>query len=167
MRSTGSVEGAILAFMTPEQRLSELGLMLPQAPAPVAAYVPAVRTGNLVFISGQVPFVHGELIARGRVPDMVDVEQASLAARTCALNGLAVLAAQLQGGLSEVRRIVRIGVFVQCEPGFTGQSIVANGASELLVDVFGDAGRHVRAAVGSIGLPLDATVEVEMLAEIH
>ena len=158
---------AILTSMTPEQRLSELGLTLPQAPAPVAAYVPAVRTGNLVFISGQVPFVDGELIARGRVPDAVDVEQASQAARICALNGLAVLSAHLEGGLSDVLRIIRIGVFVQCEPGFTGQPIVANGASELLVEVFGESGRHARAAVGSIGLPLDATVEVEMLAEVR
>ena len=153
--------------MTPEQRLSELGLALPPAPAPVAAYVPAVRTGNLVFVSGQIPFVDGELIARGRVPDVVDVEQAALAARACALNGLSVLAAQLEGGLSDVLRIIRIGVFVQCEPGFSGQPIVANGASELLVEIFGDAGRHARAAVGSIGLPLDATVEIELLAEVR
>ena len=153
--------------MTPEQRLSELGLALPPAPAPVAAYVPAVRTGNLVFVSGQIPFVDGELIARGRVPDVVDVEQAALAARACALNGLSVLAAQLEGGLSDVLRIIRIGVFVQCEPGFSGQPIVANGASELLVEIFGDAGRHARAAVGSIGLPLGATVEIELLAEVR
>ncbi|MDG2031054.1 MAG: RidA family protein [Phycisphaerales bacterium] len=153
--------------MTPEQRLSELGLALPPAPAPVAAYVPAVRTGNLVFVSGQIPFVDGELIARGRVPDVVDVEQAALAARACALNGLSVLAAQLEGGLSDVLRIIRIGVFVQCEPGFSGQPIVANGASELLVEIFGNAGRHARAAVGSIGLPLDATVEIELLAEVR
>ncbi len=133
----------------------------------MAAYVPAVRTGNLVFVSGQIPFVDGELIARGRVPDVVDVEQAALAARACALNGLSVLAAQLEGGLSDVLRIVRIGVFVQCEPGFTGQPIVANGASELLVELFGEAGRHARAAVGSIGLPLDATVEIELLAEVR
>jgi len=153
--------------MTPEQRLSELGLALPPAPAPVAAYVPAVRTGNLVFVSGQIPFVDGELIARGRVPDVVDVEQAALAARACALNGLSVLAAQLEGGLSDVLRIIRIGVFVQCEPGFSGQPIVANGASELLVEIFGNAGRHARAAVGSIGLPLDATVEIELLVEVR
>lgn len=153
--------------MTPEQRLSELGLALPPAPAPVAAYVPAVRTGNLVFVSGQIPFVDGELIARGRVPDVVDVEQAALAARACALNGLSVLAAQLEGGLSDVLRIIRIGVFVQCEPGFSGQPMVANGASELLVEIFGNAGRHARAAVGSIGLPLDATVEIELLAEVR
>lgn len=153
--------------MTPEERLAELGYHLPIAPSPVAAYVPAVRTGNLLFVSGQIPFLDGELTARGRVPDVVDVEQASIAARTCALNALAVLAGNLEGGLSDVQRIVRIGVFVQCEPGFTGQPMVANGASELLVDVFGEAGRHARAAVGSIGLPLDAAVEVELLAEVR
>jgi enamine deaminase RidA (YjgF/YER057c/UK114 family) len=153
--------------MTPEQRLLELGFTLPEAPAPVAAYVPAVRTGDLIFVSGQLPFENGALAAQGRVPDEVTIDQAVSCARLSALNAMAVLAAQLDGGLSDVAQIVRIGVFVQCEPGFGGQPAIANGASELLVEVFGDSGRHARAAVGSIGLPLNAPVEIEMIARVR
>ena len=155
------------SLMTPEERLCALGLSLPAAPAPVAAYVPAVRTGDLVFVSGQLPFVDGALSVCGRVPDQVSIEDASSAARLSVLNALAVLAAQLDGGLQDVEQIVRIGVFVQCEPGFDAQPTVANGASELLLEVFGDAGRHARAAVGSIGLPLNAPVEIEMIARVR
>ena len=156
-----------LAAMTPEEKLEELGLSLPEAPSPVAAYVPAVRTGDLIFVSGQVPFKDGALSTTGRVPDEVDPDTAADAARTCALNALAVLAAQLEEGLCQVEQIVRLGVFVQSDAGFGGQPAIANGASELMVQVFGDAGRHARAAVGSVALPLNATVEVELLARVR
>lgn len=152
---------------TPAQRLAELGLTLPQPPKPVAAYIPAVRAGSLVYISGQIPFRDGKVICIGAVPSAVSLETARDAARQCCLNALAILAEQCQGDLSRVRRIVRLGVFVCSDPGFTEQPKVANGASELLVDIFGEIGRHARAAVGSVALPLGATVEVEMIAEIE
>lgn len=153
--------------MNPIQRLESLGLKLPAAPAPVAAYVPARRAGDLVFISGQLPFVEGELTAIGRVPDVVGIEEATQAARIAALNALAVLAGQTEGGLDNVAGIIRLGVFVQSEPGFPGQPAIANGASTLMQEVFGDVGRHARAAVGSIALPLNASVEVEMIAQLR
>lgn len=147
-------------------RLNELKITLPEAPSPVAAYVPAVKTGNLVFVSGQVPFRDGALLATGPVPSSVSLEQARQAARQCVLNALAVLSGTLEGDLDRVRRVVRLGVFVHSDPDFTDQPKVANGASELLQDIFGDAGRHARAAVGSVALPLGSTVEVEMIAEV-
>ncbi len=150
---------------TPSERLAALGLTLPTPPAPVASYVPAVRTGSLVFVSGQIPLRDGAMVATGRVPDEVPVELAVECARQCALNALAV-AAQAAGGLDRIVRIVRVGCFVASEPSFTKQPIVANGASDLLVEIFADAGRHARAAVGSVALPLGAPVEVELLAEI-
>jgi enamine deaminase RidA (YjgF/YER057c/UK114 family) len=152
---------------TIQSRIEELGLQLPEAPRPVAVYVPWVRTGNLVFVAGQIPFVGGELTAKGRVPSETSLEAARDAARQCALNGLAVLADALDGNLDRVRRVVRLGVFVASEPEFTDQPKVANGASELIGEVFGDAGRHARAAVGSIALPLGASVEVEMVVEVR
>ena len=148
-------------------RLDRLGLALPAAPKPVAAYVPAVRTGNLVFISGQIPFNDGQLMATGTVPSAVSVDLAARAARQCLLNGLAVLADVLDGDLERVRRIIRLGVFVASDPGFTEQPRVANGASELLEAIFGDKGRHARAAVGSVALPLGASVELEMVVEVR
>ncbi len=151
---------------TPQQRLTDLGLTLPDAPKPVAAYVPSVRTGNLLYISGQIPFRDGQLLAIGPVPSAVSIEQAQDAARQCVLNALAVVSEAVEGGLGRVTRIVRVGVFVASDPGFTDQPKVANGASELLQDIFGDLGRHARAAVGSVALPLGATVEVEMIAEV-
>jgi enamine deaminase RidA (YjgF/YER057c/UK114 family) len=147
-----------------DDRLRELGLALPEAPRPVAAYVPAVRAGRFVFVSGQVPLAGGRLTAEGAVPSAVSAEIAKEAAATCALNALAVLRDALDGDLDRVERVVRLGVFVASDPGFTGQPGVANGASELMQAVFGDAGRHARAAVGSVALPLNATVEVEMIA---
>lgn len=149
----------------PEKRLAELGHTLPVAPKPVAAYIPSVRTGNLLFISGQIPFKDGQLIAQGAVPGTVDAETAKKCAVQCALNGLAVAKSAL-GNLSKVKRVVRLGCFVCCEPGYHEQPKIANGASELLVEVFGEAGRHARAAVGSIDLPLGAPVEIEMILEI-
>ena len=152
---------------TVRQRLAAAGVTLPPAPKPIAAYVPSVRVGDLVFVSGQIPMLDGSLTAVGPVPSVVGVEAAAAAARQCAVNALAVLADTLDGDLERVRRIVRIGVFVASDPGFHDQPRVANGASELLVEVFGEAGRHARAAAGSVGLPLGATVEVEMLAEVR
>jgi len=131
----------------------------------VAAYVPFVRTGNLIFVSGQLPMRDGVVLAKGAVPGQVSPETANESARQAALNGLAVLA-DAAGGLDRVTRILRVGVWVCSEPGFTDQPKVANGASELLQQVFGDEGRHARAAVGNIALPLGACVEVELLAEV-
>lgn len=151
--------------LTPEERLARLGLTLPSPPAPVAAYIPSRRVGNLLFVSGQIPLRDGQLMATGAVPDPVSLETARECARQCVLNGLAVANAAA-GSLSAIRQVVRIGVFVCCRPGFNQQPKVANGASELLVEIFGEAGRHARAAVGSIDLPLGAPVEVEFLFEL-
>ncbi len=150
--------------MTPETRLTDLGLTLPAPSKPVAAYIPAKRSGNLLFVSGQVPFLDGKLIATGAVPDEVSLELAQRCARQCALNGLAAAKALLSS-LDRIVSVVRVGCWVQCRAGWPDQPKVANGASELLQQVFGDAGRHARAAVGSIALPLNAPVEVEFLFE--
>ena len=150
-----------------QKRLEELGLKLPAAPKPVAAYVPAVRTGNLIFVSGQIPFADGKLLCTGPVPSVVSIDQARAAARQCVLNGLAVLLDVMGVNLDHVARIVRLGVFVCSDAGFGDQPKVANGASELLQEIFGESGRHARAAVGSIALPLGATVEVEMIVEVR
>lgn len=152
--------------MSIESKLAELGLSLPEAPKPIAAYVPCVRTGNLVIVSGQLPLTGQTLLARGKVPRDVPLDQAQTAAAQCVLNGLAVLRAELGGDWSKFRRVVRIGVFVQSADDFDKQSFVANGASELLVQLFGDAGRHARAAVGVNALPMNATVEVEFAFEV-
>lgn len=146
--------------MHPEERLQELGLKLPDAPKPVAAYIPAVRVGNLVFTAGQGPF--GSF--KGKVGADVSLDQAREAARVTCLNGLAVLKAEL-GSLENVRRIVKLTVFVASAPGFTEQPQVANGASELLEQVFGEDGRHVRSAVGVAELPFDIPVEIEFVVE--
>ncbi|HVE91663.1 MAG TPA: RidA family protein [Actinomycetota bacterium] len=151
--------------MNPERRLEELGLSLPQAAKPVAAYVPAVRVGDLVFISGQIPMRDGSPVCLGKVGADVDVATATDAAKTCCVQGLAALKTVI-GDLGFVRRVVRIGVFVASAEGFTGQPQVANGASELLEQVFGEAGRHARAAVGVAELPLGVCVEVELLFEV-
>ena len=150
---------------SPEQRLAELGLVLPADAAPLAVYVPAVRTGNLVFTSGQLPRVDGSLVATGKVGAEVDAEQAKELAATCALNALAAIKAEI-GDLSRVRRVVKVVGFVASAPDFTGQPGVVNGASELLGAVFGDAGVHARSAVGVAALPLDAPVEVELIVEV-
>jgi enamine deaminase RidA (YjgF/YER057c/UK114 family) len=146
--------------------LSRLNITLPPAPQPVAAYVPFVRTGNLVFVSGQLPSLQGKVIFSGPVPGALPLEQAREAARLATINALAVLRDACQGDLDRVQRIVRIGVFVQSTDGFDQQPAAANGASELLVAIFGDAGKHARAAVGVNALPLNAAVEVELLAEL-
>jgi enamine deaminase RidA (YjgF/YER057c/UK114 family) len=149
----------------PTARLAELGLALPVVPAPVAAYVPAVRTGNLVYTSGQLPFVASELSTVGKVGGEVTVEEAAECARVCALNALAAIAAEV-GALEQVVRVVKVVIFVASTPDFTAQAQVGNGASQLLGDVFGDSGRHARSAVGVASLPLDAPVEVELVVEV-
>jgi len=152
--------------MTPEENLRQLGLELPPAPRPVGAYVPAVRTGNLLFVSGQLPTREGKLIAQGRVGREVSLEEAQGCARQAALNALAVVAAEV-GGLGGVTRIVRLTGHVASAPGFTDQPKVLNGASDLLAQVFGDIGRHSRAALGAAELPLGSPVELEMIVEVQ
>ncbi|MEU7695514.1 RidA family protein [Microbispora hainanensis] len=151
---------------TPEERLAELGLTLPEVVPPLAAYVPAVRTGDHVYTSGQLPLVKGELGVTGKVGAEVSAEEAKEQARICAVNALAAIKA-LVGDLSKVVRIVKVVGFVASAPGFTGQPQVVNGASELLGEVFGEAGKHARSAVGVAVLPLDAPVEVEVIAEVR
>lgn len=148
-------------------KLKELNLVLPDPPKPVASYVPAARVGDLIYVSGQLPMKEGKLLATGRAPSAVSVDQAKLAAQQCALNGLAIVGAEIAGDWSRLVRIVRLGVFVQCDDDFTQQPQVANGASDLLQQLLGDAGRHARAAVGTNTLPLGATVEVEMLVQVR
>jgi enamine deaminase RidA (YjgF/YER057c/UK114 family) len=153
-----------VAHMTsPLDRLADLGIELPPVAAPLAAYVPAVRTGSLVYTAGQLPLVDGELLASGKVGGEVDPEQAVALARTCALNALAAVHSLV--GLDAVVRVVKVVGFVASTPEFTGQPQVLNGASELLGQVFGDAGAHARSAVGVASLPRDAPVEVELIVE--
>ena len=149
---------------TPEERLAELGLSVPEVARPVAAYIPAIRTGNLVFTSGQLPMREGQLMATGKVGGEVTTEEAVACAQQCGLNALAAVRAEL-GDLSAVKRVVKVVCFVASTPDFTGQPAVANGVSELLGEVFGDVGRHARSAVGVPVLPLDAPVEVELIVE--
>lgn len=146
-------------------RLAELGIDLPEVAAPLAAYVPAVRTGDLVFTAGQLPLADGELLATGLVGGDVDPDTAHACARQCALNAVAAVQSVV-GDLSRVARVVKVVGFVASAPGFTGQPGVVNGASTVLSDIFGDAGVHARSAVGVTSLPLGAPVEVEMIVEV-
>jgi enamine deaminase RidA (YjgF/YER057c/UK114 family) len=150
---------------TPEERLQQLGVDLPAPAVPVAAYVPCVRTGDLVYVSGQVPLVDGTPSHLGRLGDDVSLEDGRAAARTCAINLLAALKAEL-GELSRVRRVVKVTGFVASAPGFTDMPKVVNAASELFGEAFGDAGRHARSAVGVAALPLGVPVEVEAIVEV-
>ncbi|MGO1973514.1 MAG: RidA family protein [Propionibacteriaceae bacterium] len=150
---------------THTERLAELGIELPEVVTPVAAYVPTARTGNLIFTSGQLPMVKGELLATGKLGAEVTLEQGAEAARACAVNALAALA-DAAGGLDNIVRIVKVVIFVSSAPEFTDQPKVGNGASELLGQVLGDAGQHARSAVGVATLPRDAAVEVEVIAEV-
>ncbi len=145
-------------------RLLELGIELPEVVAPVAAYVPAVRTGNLVYTAGQLPMAGGKLAATGKVGADVSPEVCKSLARICALNALAAVDSLV--GIDAVSRVVKVVGFVASAPGFTGQPGVVNGASELLGEVFGDAGAHARSAVGVAELPLEAPVEVELIVEV-
>ena len=149
----------------PSRRLADLGLSLPTVPAPLAAYVPAVRFEDLVYTAGQLPLVNGTLQAVGKVGAEVSVEDAAECARIAALNGLAAVA-DLTGDLDVIRRVVKVVVYVASASGFTDQPLVANGASGLLGEIFGEAGRHARSAVGVAALPLDAPVEVELVVAV-
>jgi len=150
--------------MTASARLAELGIELPKAAKALGAYVPAVRTGNLVYTAGQLPLVEGNLVANGKVGGEVSPEEGKSLARICALNALA--AVDSLAGVDSITRVVKVVGFVASAPGFTGQPGVINGASELFAEVLGDAGAHARSAVGVAELPLDAPVEVEVIVEV-
>ena len=150
--------------MSASQRLAELGIELPTVAKPLAAYVPAVRSGNLVFTSGQLPLASGDLLLSGKVGAAVRPDDAKALARVCALNALAAIDELV--GIDAIARVVKVVGFVASAPGFTGQPGVINGASHLLAEVFGDAGTHARSAVGVAELPLDAPVEVEVVVEV-
>jgi enamine deaminase RidA (YjgF/YER057c/UK114 family) len=145
-------------------RLAELGIRLPNVAPPAGAYVPAVRSGSLVFTAGQIPFVDGKIVATGKVGAEISPEEAKAHARTCALNGLAAVDALV--GLDAVVRVVKVVGFVASAEGFTGQPTVLNGASELIGEIFGEAGKHARSAVGVAELPLGVPVEVELVVEV-
>jgi enamine deaminase RidA (YjgF/YER057c/UK114 family) len=153
------------AAVNPEERLAAMGHPLPEIAKPVASYVPAVRTGEYVYTSGQLPMRSGELMATGKVGGEVTPEQATDCARQCVLNALAAVRGEVP--LKNVVRVVKLVVFVASTPDFTGQPGVANGASDLVGEAFGDAGKHARSAVGVPVLPLDAPVEVEMVVEVR
>ena len=148
-------------------RLNELGITLPDAPAPAANYVPYVQTGNLLFISGQVPMVNGAIEVTGKVGADVSVETAQQQARICAINILAQINAATGGDLSKVKQVVKLGGFVACADDFTNQPEVINGASDLMADLFGSAGQHARFAVGTNALPRGVCVEIDAVVELH
>jgi enamine deaminase RidA (YjgF/YER057c/UK114 family) len=151
--------------MSVKEKISSLGLALPTAAAPVAAYVPAVKSGNLVFTAGQLPVVDGKLLKEGKVGRDVTAEEAKDLAQLCALNALAAIS--LVADLDQIERVVRVGGFVNCAPGFIAIPGVVNGASELLIKIFGDVnGKHARTAVGVAELPLNAPVEIEMVVQL-
>ncbi|HET7478319.1 MAG TPA: RidA family protein [Rubrobacteraceae bacterium] len=149
---------------SPSERLRELGYDLPAVPAPAGSYLPAAKSGNLVFTAGQLPFENGELRKTGKVGDVVSAEEATEAARLCALNALAAAASET-GGLDSIRRVVKVTGFVASAPGFNAQPQVLNGASDFIGEVFGEAGLHARSAIGVAELPLDSPVEVEIVVE--
>jgi enamine deaminase RidA (YjgF/YER057c/UK114 family) len=149
-----------------EARLASLGITLPTVPGPFGAYVPAKRAGNLLFVAGQLPMKDGKLLATGQVPSRCSLENAKAAARQCVVNALAAVKT-VEPDLNRLAGVVRVGAFVSSDPTFTEQPKVANGASEFLLELFGDAGRHARAAVGVNTLPLDAAVEVEFVFELR
>ena len=149
-----------------EARLIELGIQIPEAPKPVAAYIPAKKVGNLVFTAGQLPMVNGELISKGLLGKDVEIEEANKAARVCALNALAAIKGVV-GDLDQIKQIVRGVGYVASVPTFTQQPAIVNGASELLVEIFGENGKHARSAVGMAVLPLNASVEIELTVEVQ
>ena len=150
--------------MNPTEKLRSFNIVLPTVSGPFGAYVPAKRIGNLVFVSGQLPMKEGKLLAAGQVPSKCSIESAKAAARQCVINALAAVST-LPGGIDQIKAVVRVGAFVSSDSNFTQQPQVANGASEMLLEIFGEAGKHVRAAVGVNTLPLDASVEVEFVFE--
>ena len=149
-----------------EERLQKSGLFLPDAPKPVAAYIPAKQSGNLVFTAGQLPTVNGELISKGLLGQDVEIDEANKAARICTLNALAAIKGVI-GDLDRIKQIVRVVGYVASVPTFTQQPAVVNGASELLLDIFGENGKHARSAVGMAVLPLNASVEIELTVEVE
>ena len=156
-----------MAANHPESQLDAMGIALPQAPKPMASYVPTRRTGNHVFVSGQIPVANGDLLAKGIVPTKTSLEAATACARQCTLNALACLKAEISD-LGRVTKVIKVGVFVASEPGFGDQPKVANGCSDLLVEIFGQKiGQHARAAVGVSALPLDVPVEIEFIFEVE
>lgn len=148
-----------------EDKIKELGYAVPEAPKPLAAYIPSIKVDNLVFTAGQLPMVNGKLIAEGKLGREVSNEVGTKAAEICALNCLSVIKSEI-GDLENIEQIVKVTVFVNSADGFTAQPQIANGASEFLVNVFGDAGKHVRSAVGVNELPINAPVEIEMIARV-
>jgi enamine deaminase RidA (YjgF/YER057c/UK114 family) len=149
-----------------EHKLMNLGIVIPEIPKPVAAYVPAKQSGKLVFTAGQLPMVNGELISKGLLGQDVEVEEASRAARVCTLNALAAIKGVI-GDLDRIKQIVRVVGYVASVPTFTQQPAVVNGASELLLEIFGESGKHARSAVGMAVLPLNASVEIELTVEVE
>jgi len=150
--------------VTATQRMTELGLHMPEVARPVASYIPSTVSGNLVFTAGQLPFVEGKLPATGKVGSDIDPADAAVMARTALLNALAAIETSI-GSIDRITRIVKLVVFVASEPGFSGQPVIANGASDALVEIFGEIGQHARSAVGVAVLPLDAPVELELIVE--
>ncbi len=149
-----------------QNKLDQLGLHIPDAPKPVAAYIPAKQTGNLVFTAGQLPMVNGELISKGLLGQDVEIDEANKAARICTLNALAAIKGVI-GDLDRIKQIVRVVGYVASVPTFTQQPAVVNGASELLLEIFGENGKHARSAVGMAVLPLNASVEIELTVEVE
>ena len=149
-----------------ESRINELKLSLPDVPKPVASYIPAKQTGNLVFTAGQLPMLNGDLISKGLLGQDVEIEEANKAARICTLNALAAIKGVI-GDLDRIKQIVRVVGYVASVPTFTQQPAVVNGASELLLEVFGENGKHARSAVGMAVLPLNASVEIELTVEVE
>jgi len=149
-----------------ESELIKLGLNLPEIPKPVAAYIPAKQSGQLVFTAGQLPMVNGELTSRGLLGQDVDIEEAKSAVKVCTLNALAAIKGVI-GDLDRIKQIVRVVGYVASVPSFTNQPAVVNGASELLLEVFGEKGKHARSAVGMAVLPLNASVEIELIVEVE
>jgi enamine deaminase RidA (YjgF/YER057c/UK114 family) len=149
-----------------ESKIEQIGLTLPDAPKPVAAYIPAKQTGNLVFTAGQLPMVNGELISKGLLGQDVEIDEANKAARICTLNALAAIKGVI-GDLDRIKQIVRVVGYVASVPTFTQQPAVVNGASELLLEIFGENGKHARSAVGMAVLPLNASVEIELTVEVE
>jgi len=151
--------------MSPEDKLKELGIELPEAPSPLGSYVPVIRTGNLVFLSGILPFVDGNLLRQGKVGEDITIDDAREDAKRVVMNALAVLRSHI-GSLNTVKRCIKITGYIASSPDFTEQPKVLNAASDLLYDIFGEAGRHARAAIGVTVLPLNAPVEIEFIFEV-
>jgi enamine deaminase RidA (YjgF/YER057c/UK114 family) len=149
-----------------EERIKDLGLHLPRIPEPVASYVPAVLAGDIIYVSGQLPLIEGKIRLQGKLGDEITVEEGREAAKICTLNCLAS-AKSVIGSLDNIERVVKVTGFIACAPGFSQQPQVLNGASNILIEIFGDVGRHSRSAVGVSSLPLNAPVEVEMILKIR